>query len=104
MKYLILFFFVSTAWATNYHHRPIVNSTNVIKMQADDECIGLSASQLHFDWATTSLQGGAGVGFKGDCQAGTFGLGKRTGDMLINGTVSTDGEDAAYGAGINWRF
>lgn len=95
---LILSFFANDAWSGDKHH------SRGTKVDVSSQALSISASQLNMDWSTTKLQGSAGTGIHKGVQAISFGLGKRTGKVLINGSVSTDGTDTAIGAGVNWRF
>jgi len=105
MKHLriaLLFALLATpALADSYHHHTI--NTSAVK-QESSSAMGLAAAQNSFDWGTHSFQGSIGAGSHNGSQALSFGLGKRFGRALINGSIAVDDDSAGFGAGISWKL
>ena len=83
-----------------------LNNFGVSETQSAIEGVTMSyaASQHHFDLSTYSLQMSVGAAsFRGE-EALSFAIGKRVGDILINGSVSGSDNNQAYGFGATWRF
>lgn len=89
--------------AEQYETTSGVSDSDLHKVAA----MAIAGDQCQHDWATVRLQGCAAIGgFENEAGA-AFGLSKRFNDlnMLFSGSILTafDGQ-AAYGAGVNWRF
>lgn len=72
----------------------------------DSNAMIASAGQLHFDWSTNDLQWGLALGNSGSRNAGSAGLAKRVGNLLLTGGYNhavESGEDS-IGIGINGRL
>lgn len=103
-----LFFMVlADSYGSERHHRTVNNTVNHYPTTiVDNKAVALpiAASQIHVDWSTKKVQLGFGVGSYKDSNALSVGLGKRAGKVLINGSISSDGTNIGYGAGVNLRF
>jgi len=86
--------------AHDHHHDTKSETINVNSGIA----LGIAASQIYADWSTQKTQLGIGTGMYKDDNAIAVGLGKRFNKVLINGSISTNGNDTAFGAGLNFRF
>ena len=66
----------------------------------------IANSQHSFNWGTKAWQGSIGTGHYSDSNALSFGMGKRYGRMLFNGSIGSEsGTDKySFGAGVNWQF
>lgn len=82
-------------------HEPVDLIINVPEMSG--QALGLAASQHNFDWHTTKWQASIGVGYYDTSEAISAGIGKKWGDILINGSVGCDSR-CGGGAGVTWRF
>lgn len=100
MKYLILLFLPAISFASGYHGEYTVNNTQTVK-KSSNTAMALSAAQLNFDWSTQALQISSGIGFHNGAQALSIGLGKRYGQVLLNGSATTGG---GLAAGFNLRL
>lgn len=102
-----LFFMALADSYGSERHKPISNTVNNYPtsiVNNEGVSLAIAASQIHVDWSTKKVQLGFGVGSYKDSNALSVGLGKRVGKVLINGSISSDGTNVGYGAGINLRF
>lgn len=97
MKYLI-FLFPLIAWADNSHHVKYINTPT------SGTALGIANAQLNFDKGTYGWQWSAGAGFYDDSEAVSFGMGKRYGNTLINGTIGSEDGKTGFGVGISGKF
>lgn len=106
MKYLILMFLSFSAFAHGDTTNNYYPTETVVKGKTPGVATAISASQLNFDWGSYALQGSVGYGNYDNENALTFGLGKRFGRVLINGSVGSESNTDNYsiGAGISWKF
>lgn len=105
MKYLI-FLLSFSAFAGGSHHNineTIINESIVNEVNRG-VALGLASSALQFDLNTNGLQWSAGAGFYDGSEAATFGLGKRFGKTLINGSVGIENGQTGLSLGISGKF
>ena len=89
---------------TTSKSQPVETNMYITNDSSRGIALAIAASQHNFDFGTDSWQGSVGVGSYKDNNASSFAIGKRYGRVLFSGSISTDNDDMAYGAGINWRF
>ena len=101
MKYLLALLFTTSVFASEGHQETIE-----YKVEYKGIATAISASQLNFDWGSYSLQGSAGLGSYGSSQALTFGLGKRFGRVLVNGSIGSESnnDEYSFGFGASFKF
>jgi len=111
IKYIIVFLFSFPVFAGGGHTTNVTNNyytTESTTIQSNNSGIAtaISASQLNFNWGTTALQGSVGYGNYDNENAITFGLGKRFGRVLVNGSIGSESNTDKYsfGAGASWTF
>lgn len=100
MKYILILMLLSTsAFASGDR----TNTTNIYNTSIEDArgvAIAIASAQHHFEYDTYSWQGSVGVGmYKGE-EAISFGVGKRIGKVLFNGSVTSE----SVGVGLTLRF
>ena len=80
--------------------------TDVSNDMNDGVALNLSAAALQFDWSTDAWQYSGGLGNYENRTAGSFGLAKRFGGILLNGSYNRAMESgkAGYNVGITGRF
>ena len=92
---------------TSYAHNDKVIYETVIEQYNQETkgvALAIAKSQHNFDWSTEKLQGSIGMGSFEGKDAISFGIGKRVGQILLNGSVGVESGNHGYGAGITWRF
>ena len=103
---MAFFIFAHIVEADSYHGREttinIAETANTSKMQGT--ALSLSAAALQMDWGTKSLQGGIGLGGYSGENALSFGIGKRYGRALLNGSLGVSEGETGYSAAVNWHF
>jgi len=83
----------STTTTTNtYNYSSVTDARGV--------AIAIASAQHNFDYGTYSWQGSVGAGYYNGEDAVSFGVAKRVGKILMNGSITPD----SIGVGVNWRF
>ena len=82
-----------------HHENNVTNITN-----SNGTALAISMAQIKMDWSTNALQGAVGLGSFDDVDAISFGIGKRFGKVLLNGTIGREGKNYGYGFGVGFRF
>jgi len=100
LKALFVLLISPAAYASGSHHEYVVNNTTKVE-KSSNSAMALSAAQLNFDWSTQALQISGGVGSHNGSQALSIGLGKRVGQVLLNGSATSGG---GLGAGFTLRM
>lgn len=96
----LILIFVSSAYAHDYRHTKEIRTVS----NPEGVALAIATSQLKADWSTSKFQLGVGMGSFGGDSALAFGVAKRAGKVLINGSVGFEGNKTGLGLGINMRF
>lgn len=83
-----------------------INTSTIISNNSGGTgvALGIAASQHNFDMSTKKTQISVAVGqYDGD-EAVSFAAGKRVGDLLVNGSIGSEGGKQGMGAGIRIDF
>lgn len=112
MKYLLLFMISFTTFASERPHEVVVKEIHTIETRIEPKleyrgiATAIATAQHSFNWGTKAWQGSIGTGHYNASNALSFGMGKRYGRMLFNGSIGSEsGTDKySFGAGVNWQF
>ena len=66
--------------------------------------LGIANAQTNFDFGTHKWQWSAGAGYYEGETGLAFGIGKRVDRVLVNGTISREGNENGYGVGLHGRY
>ena len=85
---------------TNNYTTEVSNEIN------DGVALNLSAAALNFDWGTNDWQYSGGLGNTESRTAGSIGIGKRIGGIMLNGSYNRAMESGkeGYNIGLTGRF
>lgn len=89
----------SSVTTNNYY-----NNASSPSNKTGGAALSLSAAQCKHDWGASSLQGCVGLSDIDGNVGKAFGLGYRTGDILINGVIAEEDGLVGVGAGLNFHF
>lgn len=127
MKYLILLFPI-TVYASGSHDHETINITNNVtlpsmsinvpsphipdlqpraiktKHRITGVALGIASAQHAFDWSTDKSQLSVGIGQYDGSEAISVGVGRRFGEILVNGSLGKEGSKTGLGAGFLLRF
>jgi len=101
---LIMTIGTSPASADDPHHETTINITETGKTTMHGTALSLAAAAHSFDWSTKDLQGSVGLGGYSGENALSFGIGKRYGRTLLNGSLGISEGETGYSAAVNWHF
>lgn len=106
MKYLLALLFATSVFATSVFASEGHQETIEYKVEYRGIATAIANSQHSFNWGTKAWQGSVGTGLYNDSNALSFGMGKRYGRMLFNGSIGSESgsDEYSFGAGINWQF
>jgi len=88
--------------AIEYNHSPYISTTT--STSSEGIAASIAASQHVFAYGLSSLQGSVAVGTYDNNTAFSFGLAKKFGKSLVNGSVSNENGKLGIGAAINLHF
>jgi len=103
MKYILMIIMLSLSTQICASGNKTVHTTNNTYTSIEDArgvAIAIASAQHNFDYGTYSWQGSVGVGMYKEEEAVSFGVAKRVGKVLMNGSATPD----SVGVGVNWRW
>ena len=102
---MAFFIFAHVANADHHHHTTInISNTDKTVSKPIGTALSLAAAAHTFDWGTKDLQGSVGLGGYSGENALSFGIGKRYGRALLNGSLGVSEGETGYSAAVNWHF
>ena len=96
---VLLFFWAGITMAHDRYQPTIINNYD-----SEGTALAIAKAQHNFDWSTGKWQGSVGLGSFDNTDAISFGMGKRVGQTLLNGSIGRENGKYGYGIGVNWRF
>lgn len=100
---LLGFVLVASVNASERHRTPVVVNVPDTGEDGDGTALALSQAQLNFDWHTTKWQASVGAGYYDNLEAVSVGIGKKFGDVLVNGSIGCESK-CGGGIGATFRF
>jgi len=91
-------------FASEPHHTTVVITDTAKTTKMQGTALSLAAASHTFDWGTKDLQGSVGLGGYSGENALSFGIGKRYGRTLLNGSLGVSDGETGYSAAVNWHF
>lgn len=100
------FILISQVHASPKTPPQINTTTNISNYSGNGTAIAIASAQCQFSSTVNSLQGCVSAGYYNNSEAINIGIAKRINQdgMLLNGTVGYDGDEAAAGLGITFKF